>query len=238
MQYQQFKVLTFDLDDTLWECLPVIEQAEQKLREWLTRHYPKITARYSSSALADNRHSISQNNPKKAHDFSFIRQTQLFNIALDSGYSEQIAAQVRDCGSEVFITERSNIILYEDVIPVFKLLSKDYRLGALTNGNVDLSKTELDSYFDFTLNAITAGFAKPDNRFFLQACALANVDASEILHIGDHPVHDIQGASNAGIATVWLNRKNTNWPDLPKPTNIIFSLKELPKILALTNPVA
>ncbi len=234
MQYKQFEVLTFDLDDTLWECYPVIEQAEYKLTEWLAQHYPKITARYNNSALAENRLSISNNNPKKAHDFSFIRRTQLFNIALDSGYNEQIAAQVRDRGFEVFITERSNIIPYEDVIPTFKILSNDYRLGALTNGNVDLSKTVLDSYFDFTLNSITAGYAKPDSRFFQHACTLANVKASQILHIGDHPVHDIQGASNAGIASVWLNRKNTNWPDLPKPSkpnNIISSLKELPSLL-------
>lgn len=231
MRYKQFKVLTFDLDDTLWECLPVIEKADIKLRTWLETHYPKITSKYTNDAFFDYRTNIVNNHPEYAHDFSFIRQTQLLNIALDSGYTQNIAEKVRDLGFEVFITERSNVELYDDVIPSFKILCKYFRLGALTNGNVDLSKTDLNSYFNFTLNAVTAGCAKPDSRFFQHACNLANVEASEILHIGDHPIHDINGAIQAGLKTVWLNRNNKKWPDLPKPDNIIYSLNELPDLL-------
>jgi len=227
----KFKVLTFDLDDTLWECMPVIEQAELKLRKWLDSHYPAITTKYSVDAFFDYRVRISNNLPEFAHDFSYIRQTLLYNIAVDSGYSQKIAADVRDLGFEIFITERSNVKLYDDVIPSFTILANHFKLGALTNGNVDLTKTILHPFFSFTLNAITVGYPKPDSRFFEHACKLADVDSSEILHIGDHPVHDIHGAINAGIKTVWLNRNNTEWPDLPKPDNIISSLSELPDLL-------
>lgn len=231
MQTRKFKVLTFDLDDTLWECMPVIEKAEIKLRSWLEAHYPKITTKYSINAFFDYRVNIVKCHPDYAHDFSFIRKKLLLNIALDSGYSYTVAEKIQDDGFDVFITERSNVELYDDVIPSFKILSKHFRLGALTNGNVDLSKTVLYPYFSFTLNSITAGYPKPDSRFFQHACNLANVNAAEIVHIGDHPVQDIHGAIKAGIETVWLNRNNDIWPDLPEPNNIISSLNELPDLL-------
>jgi len=231
MQDKKFKVVTFDLDDTLWECLPVIQKAEIKLRQWLDSYYPKITSTFSIDDFINYRQKIVDNNPDYAFDFSYIRQTFLYNIAIESGYSETTASLLQQQGFEIFITERSNVVLYDDVIPAFTILSQHFQLGALTNGNVDLTKTLLHSYFNFTLNATTAGYAKPDSRFFEYACNLAKVAACDIVHIGDHPEHDVQGANGVGIETVWLNRNNTEWPDLPKPNNIIFSLNELPKLL-------
>jgi len=239
MQQSHIKVLTFDLDDTLWECMPVIESAELKLRDWLEIHYPKITRQYSIEAFTNYRNNISAQHPQFAHDFSFIRQTLLLNIAIDAGYSPSEAEKIREQGFEVFITERSNVTLYDDVIPTFEILAQHFNLGALTNGNVDLTKTNIEHYFDFSLNAITAGYPKPDPRFFEHACNLADVDASKIIHIGDDPVHDVHGAVQAGIETVWLNRNNADWHDLTnnslsnlsKPNNIIQSLSELPALL-------
>ena len=36
------QAITIDLDDTLWDCHPVILEAESKLWEWLETNYPKI----------------------------------------------------------------------------------------------------------------------------------------------------------------------------------------------------
>jgi putative hydrolase of the HAD superfamily len=231
MWRKKIKVLTFDLDDTLWECMPVIEKAELKLRKWLNTHYPKITSKYSVDDFFDFRVSISKMHSAHSHDFTFIRQQLLYNSAINSGYNQQIAAEVRDLGVELFITERSNVNLYDDVIPTFKILAKHFRLGALTNGNVNLAKTELAHYFNFTLNAITVGYPKPDSRFFQHACRLAKANAAEIIHIGDHPEHDIKGATESGIKSIWINRNKDNWPDLPKPNYTIISLSELPGLL-------
>ncbi|VAW91204.1 Putative FMN hydrolase; 5-Amino-6-(5'-phosphoribitylamino)uracil phosphatase [hydrothermal vent metagenome] len=231
MQTQQFKVITFDLDDTLWECMPVIERAELKLRKWLEINFPLITSKYSSKDCIKFREKVSARHPEHAYDFTFLRKKQLYHVALESGYNTKIAQNISDQGFHIFITERSNVKLYDDVIPSFNKLVQHFQLGALTNGNVDLSKTKLDNYFNFSLNAITAGYLKPDYRFFKQACKLATVDASEILHIGDHPIHDINGAKNAGMEAIWLNRNNNVWPDLPRPNKIIYSLSELPNLL-------
>lgn len=36
------KLITFDLDDTLWDNAPAIIGAETLLRDWLTEHAPRL----------------------------------------------------------------------------------------------------------------------------------------------------------------------------------------------------
>ena len=36
------ELITFDLDDTLWDTAPVIVSAEAVLRDWLTDNAPKL----------------------------------------------------------------------------------------------------------------------------------------------------------------------------------------------------
>ena len=38
------RLITFDLDDTLWNVAPVIEGAEAELHDWLARHAPLLGA--------------------------------------------------------------------------------------------------------------------------------------------------------------------------------------------------
>lgn len=38
------KLVTFDLDDTLWDTAPAIAGAEVTLRDWLAEHAPKLGA--------------------------------------------------------------------------------------------------------------------------------------------------------------------------------------------------
>ena len=45
------RAITIDLDDTLWDCHPVIREAESKLWEWLGTNYPKISDTVSYTHL-------------------------------------------------------------------------------------------------------------------------------------------------------------------------------------------
>jgi len=40
------RTITIDLDDTLWDIMPVIQRAEMLLRDWLARYYPRMTERF------------------------------------------------------------------------------------------------------------------------------------------------------------------------------------------------
>lgn len=222
------KVITFDLDDTLWECMPLIQKAESELRLWLEKTYPKITEQYNTSDFIKLRQEIALASPDFAHDFTYLRKTSLSIAAQKCGYNEDI---VSEQGFTIFINSRSNVEFYDDVIPTLNNLKHRFRLGALTNGNVQFKNTGLNNIFDFHLNSIQAGSPKPSQIFFKKACKIANVNADEIVHVGDDPEHDVCGAKQAGMHTVWINRNNKPWPDIPPADATIYLLDELPNIL-------
>ena len=56
--------------------------------------------------------------------------------------------------------------------------------------------------------------------------------ASETLHVGDHPEHDVAGARAAGLKTVWLNRQGARWPGhLAPPDSVFTNLADLERQL-------
>jgi putative hydrolase of the HAD superfamily len=78
------------------------------------------------------------------------------------------------------------------------------------------------------VTAVDAGVAKPARPIFDAAVAKAGVRPDEILHVGDHPETDIEGAKQAGMRTAWINRTEEAWPDhLDEPDVIVTTITEL-----------
>ena len=63
------------------------------------------------------------------------------------------------------------------------------------------------------VSAASAGAAKPAREIFDAAVRAGGANAAETLHVGDHPLHDVQGARDAGLRAVWVNRRQESWPD-------------------------
>jgi len=130
---------------------------------------------------------------------------------------KQLADEINDTDEwvetafNIFYEARQNVTLFDDVIPVLSSLKKNYTLAALTNGNAHINKTGLAEYFDFQISAADVQAAKPDPAMFYRAMQKAGTSPHETLHVGDHPTHDIQGARNAGIDSVWIRRFNQKW---------------------------
>lgn len=59
---------------------------------------------------------------------------------------------------------------------------------------------------DLVVGSDTAGAPKPDPRPFHEGCRLLGTEISETLYVGDNPVNDVQGALNAGLQAVLINR--------------------------------
>ncbi len=72
--------------------------------------------------------------------------------------------------------------------------------------------------------------SEPD--IYRQVQKLTNVEARQMVHIGDDPLHDITGAKTAGIFAIWLNREKKPWLlDDCQPDGEIESLHELPALI-------
>jgi putative hydrolase of the HAD superfamily len=68
----------------------------------------------------------------------------------------------------------------------------------------------LGDFFDFQLYSDEAGMSKPNQAFFRQMLdeihkLRGRLDPGDIIHIGDNPLADVQGASKAGIAQLLVN---------------------------------
>jgi FMN hydrolase / 5-amino-6-(5-phospho-D-ribitylamino)uracil phosphatase len=224
----RIRAITLDLDDTLWEIAPVIRRAEAELWQWLAQNYPRIPQRVTQEQLAEIRAMVVAEHPDRGHDFRFLRKQALTRVALMSGYSADLVEPAFD----VFDVARNQVEFFPDVLPVLEALTSHYRLVALTNGNASLQRIGVRHLFHDVVTAVEAGAAKPARPIFEEAVRRAGVNREQILHVGDHPENDVEGARSAGLRSAWMNRNGNTWPEqLSQPDAIVTSMAELQDLL-------
>jgi len=217
-------VLSFDLDDTLWPVGPVIAAAESALLSWLRARYPCAVSGHDTESMRALRARVAERFPERGHDLTFLRHRALMELFDAAGH----AASLADEALEVFFSARNRVEFYDDVRPSLTRLRSTYRLFALSNGNADLQRCGIGDFFAGHVTAIAAGAAKPDARIFARLADLAGVQPGQVLHIGDDPLADVVGATQAGMQAVWLNRTGREWPQsLAPPARTISSLAEI-----------
>lgn len=226
------KLLTFDLDDTLWPCMATIMQTEERLHQWFAENHPGISEQYSIKELREKRLQLAEEHQHIAHDLTALRKKSFSQLSCELNYSPEQEEQFIIDAFEFYIEERNKVNLYEDVLPTLETLKKSYRLGAVTNGNADIFRIGLGHLFDFSWSAADAGKQKPHPTVFNSLLAREKLQANELIHIGDDPITDIQGAQQSNIRAIWLNRQKNTWPDSLNPPFIeINQLNQLPAIL-------
>ena len=151
------KLITFDLDDTLWDTAPVIASAEVVLRDWLEANAP-ILGGVPVEHLFAIRERLVQAEPGLKHRISALRRRVLFHALEEVGYSEKHAQELANEGFEVFLHARHQVEIFPEVQPVLEILRHHYSLGVVTNGNADVSRLGLADYFRFALCAETVSY--------------------------------------------------------------------------------
>ncbi|MDD1148390.1 HAD-IA family hydrolase [Pseudomonas sp. TNT2022 ID357] len=224
------KLITFDLDDTLWDTAPVIVSAEATLRQWLTEHAPNLGG-VPVEHLWAIRERVLQDEPTLKYRISALRRRVLFHALEEAGYEHSQASQLADQSFEVFLHARHQLDIFPEVQPTLEALANHFALGVVTNGNADVRRLGLADYFKFALCAEDIGVAKPDARLFHEALQRGGATAETAVHIGDHPGDDIAGAQQAGLRAIWFNPAGKTWEAERAPDAEIRSLKELPALL-------
>lgn len=222
------KVITFDLDDTLWDVRPALIKAEQAQNDWLRKHYPQALEGIDQAGLNQRKRTLLKQQPELIHHISRFRQTFLEHLLLEAGIPPAEAVEAAMGAFQAFIARRHDVALFEHAEPVLQTLSARYLIGALTNGNAAVDKTPLGRYFNFALKAEDVGAAKPETALFEAALAHAKAEPSALVHIGDSHDHDIVGAHRAGVHSIWL-RSGDEPSDIASAT--IRCLSELPSLI-------
>jgi len=224
----RIRVVTFDLDNTLWDVNSVIGNAERTLRAWFNEKVPEVHQTFDGDGLAALRNRIVEENPAIVHNLSELRRTMFARSIEQSGYSARSAQRLADEALTVFLDARHDVTYFDGALEVLAELASRYLLGALSNGNADVFRLGLGDFFSFDYSAAKVGAGKPAPDMFHAALEHAGAEPDQMVHVGDHPEDDIRAAANLGIHTVWVNLTGECYPEDAPETVQVTDLREVP----------
>ena len=222
------RVITFDLDDTLWSTSEVIGAANRALTSHLLQNSPPHTPATPPPEIWKLMQSEYKVNPSPysgADDPSgsspAVQLTALRKVAISQyhtatnnpsplssfvtkSFSVWEDARHKACG----IYQASNVV---DTLNLLKAKNgKSLIIGAITNGNANVCKVEqLGELFDFSITSENIHFAKPSPRIFEAAIEMAKQfgnhegDVNGWVHVGDDLAKDVQASKSLGMRTIW-----------------------------------
>ncbi len=135
--------------------------------------------------------------------------------AMLTGWVDATVGHGADSGAVLIAVERCKDRLCDTVLPFTEaaptlaaLKAQGLRLGILSHvpwpGDACrrwFARHGLAEHLDFYSLSCDIGWIKPNPAHFSDALRQAGVAAHEILHVGDHPLRDVEGARRAGFRT-------------------------------------
>lgn len=221
------RLVTFDLDNTLWDINPVIIAAEQQLRQWVQQQLPEAVAHLEMDQLKQVYKQIKQQHPELLHHPTNFRKKLLYTVFHRVHNDHLAATEMAEQAFSIFYRYRNQITLFHQAEAILKTLSERYPLIALSNGNANLKMIGIDNYFSAHFSSETEGKAKPHKAMFMRALESTGTSAEQTIHIGDHPLEDIEAANQLGFNTIWFNQDGKQDASLCQPTYEIQSLDQL-----------
>ena len=221
-------ILSFDLDDTLWDPRPALVAADKAQWLALAHRYPDLAEHFTRDQIFVCRKQILTDAPSLVGDVTALRIEVMYQLLLSLDIAPADADESARMAFEAFMAKRNDVTLFPETIPMLESVSEAYTVVAITNGNADVFKTRIGPYFDLSIRADEAGIAKPDRGIFDLTWEKLGCQSSDVIHIGDSVENDVQGAINAGVIPIWYN------PDKEKNTlgvNEVRALSELPSVI-------
>jgi putative hydrolase of the HAD superfamily len=185
------RVITFDLDNTIWRTGPTIQAANDALAEYLDAQgivqpdrVEKIMGQLFKQSKAKYA-PMSGDDPKAPVLLTELRKDAIrFLLEHCNGFSPVDAIDFADQAFDLWTKARhealpdhfaSNVV--ESLANIKKIRADNGQpvlIGAITDGNSDPKTVpELCDFFDFVVNAENVGVAKPDKRVYTAAIKVA-----------------------------------------------------------------
>lgn len=223
-------VVLFDLDDTLFDHRRAVDDG--------------ILAHLSSSDLGIVRrwHELEEEHYPRylSGELDLYEQRRVRVRALAGEFPSDAAADA--WYADYYLEYKRAWSLFGDAIPCLDALdAAGIRVGVITNGDAGFQQEKVEAVgLVGRLEAVVAsgsvGFAKPDPRIFVHACAVMGVSPGDALYVGDRLQTDAIGAVSAGLAGVWIDRSGAaSAAELGVAASagvrVIHSLAELPALV-------
>lgn len=164
-----------------------------------------------------------------AEDTEEIRELSFAGLAEEKGVEPDVGRQVAAAYAEA--RDHRNVRFLDGAKEALEKMAERYPVAVVTNGDPEMQSEKLDSLGvgDRFEIVVFAGFdtaAKPDPTPFEHALDVLGVDSGRAVTVGNSLEHDVLGAHNAGLRSVWLDRDGVSDPD-PEPHYRIESMREL-----------
>jgi len=207
---KQVKVISFDLDFTLWDVKPILQRSNLKMRQKL-QEFPEgkqFIRNYSDEQFEKVLREV-------------IAQHIHLPTTLWNDYKTWYRLGLEKCGvpgnvaiaaMESWEKGRNDVdfALCPFVQETLERLSEKYTLVTCSNGNTDITASRIGKYFSHIVNARLANAKKPASKIFQHISNITQCEPSEILHIGDCLKGDVIGSFNAGFHCLWKTREFFN----------------------------
>lgn len=109
-----------------------------------------------------------------------------------------------------------------------ELKGKGFELGIISNFDSRFFQVSrglgLNTFFDSVTISSLVGSAKPAQNIFAHALDEHMVIPQEALHVGDHPIEDFEGARQAGLHAVLIDRLANSLPHHPQTLSNLIQL--------------
>ncbi len=226
-------LITLDLDNTLWDIEKTMVRAEKELRVHLKSVSKKAFDIYCSETTSEIRGRLLKDQPGLRSNLTEFRKLLLGEVFFQAGNSIQDSKILANSAFDKFFKFRNKVAFFEGAIDVLKALSENYKVYALTNGNADVKMIGIDKYLSGAVSSAEVGVSKPSPEIFEATLKKAGEEATSCIHVGDDYEDDIVGASNAGIASIWLDHQHQNGPTMNLATKVVTKVKEIPRAVEL-----
>ena len=149
----------------------------------------------------------------------------------------QLAAQARRWYSQNRFFGLDLFVEARDVLDMVRALPEVESIGLITNGPAEVQREKIGllhlwPHIDFAVISGEVGVEKPDPAIFRKALETGKAAPEDAIYIGDSPEHDMEGARNAGIPRIWMNRSGKRWPlTTPAPEREARALTDLLTLL-------
>ncbi|MGN0902643.1 MAG: HAD-IA family hydrolase [Succinivibrio sp.] len=201
----RIRVLSFDLDNTIYDCESVLREAEKWFTEYLCERYGLGGEYQSYDYWARVKSNILKNEPELEDDVTLLRAKSLLEAFKSMRYPLKGGMNEAMELLGIFIKKRSSGVVEQEVIKLLEDLAEKYPVVSISNGNLDIEILGVKSNFCYDLRPVLSKLhRKPHPDLFKECARLYGIGTSEILHIGDDPYTDVYGSVMAGCQSVLL----------------------------------
>ncbi len=226
---REVSIVSFDADGTLWAFEATMRASLAKTADFLGCRDERL-AGLTVDHLIGLRQQVAGRHRGAPLTMEELRRRSFAEAVRTAGIDDD---DLVDQTTAFYLDARfAGSILYDDARSTLDLLATRFALVLVSNGNSDPDRCGLADVFRSVVFADRIGVAKPDPGIYRRLLDEMGCEPSQVVHVGDSLVNDVDAAASLGLRTVWLRRSAVPLAHVPSRADAtIHALSELPALL-------